>query len=143
MFSALAGDPGSLVAGFTEGRQVRKALGPEPRVTSAGRFWQLEGAAMDPKPFQKPSPPVWFGGGHPAALRRAVKYGDGFFGAGSQSTAQFAEQVKVVREALEESGRPATEFRIAKRVYIAVDDDSARGRERIATALDHLYGYFG
>jgi alkanesulfonate monooxygenase SsuD/methylene tetrahydromethanopterin reductase-like flavin-dependent oxidoreductase (luciferase family) len=51
---------------------------------------------MEPKPFQKPGPPVWFGGSHPAALRRAVRYGDGFFGAGSQTTAQFAQQVQVV-----------------------------------------------
>jgi probable F420-dependent oxidoreductase len=143
MFSAFGVDPGSLVARFNEGLQLMKALWSEPRVTFKGRFWQLDGAAMEPKPFQKPWPPIWFGGSHPAALRRAVRYGDGFFGAGSQTTAQFAEQVKVVREALTLSGRPAAEFRIAKRVYIAVDDDAARGRQRIAAALDQLYRYFG
>jgi alkanesulfonate monooxygenase SsuD/methylene tetrahydromethanopterin reductase-like flavin-dependent oxidoreductase (luciferase family) len=120
-----------------------KALWTEPRVTFKGRFWHLDDAAMEPKPFQKPRPPIWFGGSHPAALRRAVQHGDGFFGAGSQTTGQFADQVKVVREALARSGRSAAEFRIAKRVYIAVDDDEARGRQRIASALDQLYGYFG
>jgi len=143
MFSAFAVDPGSLVARFNEGLELMKALWSEPRVNFKGRFWQLEGAAMEPKPFQKPWPPIWFGGSHPAALRRAVRQGSGFFGAGSQTTVQFAEQVKVVREALAESGRSAAEFRIAKRVSIAVDDDLARGRERIAAALDHLYGHFG
>jgi len=143
MFSAFGVDPGSLVARFNEELQVMKALWSEPRVTFKGRFWQLEGAAMEPKPFQKPWPPIWFGGSHPAALRRAVQHGDGFFGAGSQTTVQFATQVKVIREALAQSGRPAADFRIAKRVYIAVDDDDARGRQRIAAALDQLYGYFG
>lgn len=57
-----------------------------------GKFWQLENAAMEPKPFQKPHPPIWFGASHPNALARAVAHGDGFFGAGSTTTAQFAQQ---------------------------------------------------
>jgi probable F420-dependent oxidoreductase len=143
MFSAFGVDADTFVARFNEGLQLMKALWTEPRVTFEGRFWQLHGAAMEPKPFQKPHPPIWFGGSHPNALRRAVRYANGFFGAGSQTTAQFAEQVKVVRQALTEQNRDAATFRIAKRVYIAVDDDTARARQRIAAALDEQYGYFG
>jgi probable F420-dependent oxidoreductase len=143
MFSAFAVDPEKPIARFLEGLQVMKALWTEPRVNFEGQFWQLANAAMEPKPFQKPCPPVWFGGSHPAALRRAVRYGDGFFGAGSQPTAQFASQVQIVREALAESGRSDSRFRIAKRVYIAVDDDGGRARQRISAALEKLYGYFG
>ena len=143
MFSAFAVDPESFVARFTEGLSLMRALWTEPRVNFTGRFWQLDGAAMEPKPFQKPGPPVWFGGSHPAALRRAVRYGDGFFGAGSQTTAQFAEQVQVVRDELARQHRDAASFALAKRVYIAVDDDPGRAHDRMAAALDRLYGYFG
>jgi len=143
MFSAFAVDPGSLVARFNEELQLMKALWTQPRVTFHGRFWQLDGAAMEPKPFQKPCPPIWFGASHPAALRRAVKHGDGFFGAGSTTTAQFADQVRFVRDALEQQGRDAAGFPIAKRVYIAVDDDADRARQRMGAALDRLYGFFG
>src|SRR5205814_8538063 len=101
-----------------EGLRLMKALWPEPRVTFQGRFWQVDGAAMEPKPFQKPHPPLWFGGHHPAALRRAVRLGDGFFGAGSSTTAQFAEHVRIVQGLLAEEGRDAAGFPIAKRVYI-------------------------
>src|SRR5205085_7507306 len=104
------------------------------------RFWQLDGAAIEPKPFQKPHPPIWFGASHPDALRRAVRHGDGFFGAGSQTTAQFADQARIVREALRHPEREASSFRIAKRVYIAVDNDTERARQRIAAALDEQYG---
>jgi probable F420-dependent oxidoreductase len=143
MFSAFEVDPASLVARFTEGLWLMKALWTEPRVTFEGRFWQLDGAAMEPKPFQKPNPPIWFGANHPAALRRAVRYGDGFFGAGSTTTAQFAEQVRIVREALAEAGRDPASFRIAKRIYIAVDDDAECARQHVAASLVRLYGDFG
>ena len=143
MFSAFGVDADSMVARFTEGVQLMKACWTEPTITFPGRFWQVKGAAMEPKPFQKPFPPLWFGGSHPAALRRAVRHGDGFFGAGSTTTADFAGQVRIVREALAETGRDAAGFRIAKRVYIAIGDDGARARERLAAALDGLYGYFG
>ena len=118
-----------------------KACWTQPEIKFAGRFWQLDGGAMEPKPFQKPHPPLWFGGSAPAALRRAVRHGDGFFGAGSQTTAQFAEQVPLVRAALEQEGR--TSFKIAKRVYLAVDEDAARARERLSAALERMYAVFG
>jgi probable F420-dependent oxidoreductase len=141
MFSAFGVVPETFVGRFTEGLELMKALWTQPEVKFSGRFWQVEGAAMEPKPFQKPHPPLWFGGNAPSALRRAVRLGDGFIGAGSQTTAAFAEQVPVVREALAEQGR--TGFRIAKRVYLAVDDDADRARERLAEALGRLYSFFG
>jgi probable F420-dependent oxidoreductase len=141
MFSAFGVEPETFVARFTEGLELMKALWTQPEVKFAGRFWQVEGAAMEPKPFQKPYPPLWFGGNAPTALRRAVRHGDAFIGAGSQTTAAFAEQVPVVREALAEQGK--TGFRIAKRVYLAVDDDVARARERLSAALARLYSFFG
>ncbi|HLJ08871.1 MAG TPA: TIGR03619 family F420-dependent LLM class oxidoreductase, partial [Acidimicrobiia bacterium] len=141
MFSAFGVVPETFVARFSEGIELMKALWTQPEVKFAGRFWQVEGAAMEPKPFQKPYPPLWFGGNAPTALRRAARHGDGFIGAGSQTTAAFAEQVPVVREALAEQGR--TDFRIAKRVYLAVDDDVVRARERLSAALERLYSFFG
>jgi probable F420-dependent oxidoreductase len=139
-FAAFGIGPDRYVARFTEGLELMKALWTQPRVTFDGEFWQLKDAAMEPKPAQKPYPPVWFGANGEAALRRAVRLGDGFFGAGSTPTARFAEQVMVVRSALAEAGRDAVTFPIAKRLYIAVDDDRARARERVNAALERVYG---
>jgi alkanesulfonate monooxygenase SsuD/methylene tetrahydromethanopterin reductase-like flavin-dependent oxidoreductase (luciferase family) len=139
-FAAFGVDPGRYVSRFTEGVALMKALWTEPEVTFDGKFWQLKDAPMEPKPFQKPHPPLWFGAAGEPALRRAVRLGDGFFGAGSSSTARFAEQVKVVREALAETGRPPETFPIAKRVYVAIDDGAGQARERMNAALARLYG---
>jgi probable F420-dependent oxidoreductase len=140
MFSAFDADPESFVARFSEGLALMKALWTEPEVDFDGRFWRLRGASMEPKPFQKPWPPVWIGGSHPNALRRAVRLGDGFIGAGSSTTAEFVEHVRVVRAALAETGRDPRGFRIAKRVYLAIDDDPERGWQRVGAALDDRYG---
>jgi probable F420-dependent oxidoreductase len=140
-FAAFGVDPDRYVARFTEGIALMKALWTEPRVTFDGKFWQLKGAAMEPKPFQKPYPRLWFGAASEPALRRAVRLGDGFFGAGSSPTARFAEQVTQLRAALAEAGRPADSFPIAKRVYVAIDDDAGRARARMNAALADLYGH--
>ncbi len=139
-FAAFGVDPARYVARFSEGVRLMKALWTEPRVTFDGEFWQLEDAAMEPKPFTKPHPPLWFGGSSEPALRRAVRLGTGFFGAGSSPTAAFTEQVKIVRAALGEAGKQPADFPIAKRVYIGIDDDTERVRDRMNAALAEMYG---
>jgi len=139
-FAAFGVDPKRYVARFSEGIALMKALWTESSVTFGGEFWQLKDAAMEPKPFQKPFPPLWFGGSGRTAVERAVRLGDGFFGAGSTPTAKFADQVQIVRGALATAGRPAADFPIAKRVYVAVDDDAGRARSQMNAALERLYG---
>ncbi len=139
-FAAFGMRPDRYLARFTEGLALMQALWTQPRVTFDGEFWQLADAAMEPKPVQKPHPPLWFGANAEPALRRAVRLGDGFFGAGSAPTASFARQVQVVRQALAEAGRDAGSFPIAKRIYIAVDDDPGRARERMNDAMARIYG---
>jgi probable F420-dependent oxidoreductase len=127
-------------ARFAESIRVMKLLWTEPRVTFTGAFWKLENAAMEPKPLQKPHPPVWFGAHHPNALKRAAELGDGFIGAGSISTAQFTEEVKTLRQLLAQAGRDPARFPIGKRVYIAVDRDRGRAGRRLAEWFGAFYG---
>src|ERR1700742_4640987 len=61
-FAAFGVDPARYVTRFTEGLALMKALSTHGRATSDGEFWQLRDTAMEPKPAQKPSPPVWLGG---------------------------------------------------------------------------------
>ena len=90
--------------------------------------------------MQRPHPPIWFGANAPAAIARAVRLGDAFLGAGSSTTANFVEAVKVVRSELEKQGKDPAHFPIGKRVYLMVDDDAARARERVVAGLHRIYG---
>jgi probable F420-dependent oxidoreductase len=139
-FAAFGIDADRPVARFNEALALMKACWTDSEINFDGRLWKLQGASMEPKPVQKPHPPIWFGGSAPAGMRRAVRHGGGFMGAGSQTVAQFIEQVRVVREELAMQGRDPASFRIGKRVYIHVGDDEARARRRLEDALCQHYG---
>src|SRR5438309_1608915 len=67
---------------FKEGVELIKALWTEPKVTYRGDFYKLDAGTMVLKPVQKPHPPIWLGGDHPEAVRRAATVADGWMGSG-------------------------------------------------------------
>jgi alkanesulfonate monooxygenase SsuD/methylene tetrahydromethanopterin reductase-like flavin-dependent oxidoreductase (luciferase family) len=140
-FAAFGVEKSTFISYFTEGLELMKAAwSDEPRVTFHGRFRDVDDLPIQPKPVQRPHPPIWFGGLAPKALARAVRHGDSFLGAGSSTTEAFAEAVGIVRRELDEQHKDPTHFTIGKRVYLMVDDDAARARDRVLTGLRRIYG---
>jgi probable F420-dependent oxidoreductase len=125
---------------FVEGIEVMKALWTQSTATFAGEYWQLAGIAQEPKPVQRPHPPLWFGAREPAALRRAVRLGNGWMGAGSSSNADFKAQAASIRGFLDDAKRDPATFTISKRVYIAIDANKSRAEERLRTWFGIRYG---
>ena len=70
----------------TRGRRVDEALAlctrlwTEREVEHHGEFCDFGPVMFEPKPVQKPHPPVLVGGESAGALRRAARYGDGWIG---------------------------------------------------------------
>ena len=60
---------------FTEQLEVITRLWTEERVTFEGEHYQLRDMPMEPKPIQKPYPPIWIGGGL-KSIWRTAKYGE-------------------------------------------------------------------
>lgn len=119
------------VTRFTEAVQIMKLLWTEPTASFQGRYWSFKEISMEPKPLQKPHLPIIFGGHHDNALRRAVKSANGWMGAGSSSSASFIREAARIRIFLDQAQRDPASFHFAKRVYLAVDKDKARGEKRI------------
>jgi probable F420-dependent oxidoreductase len=132
--------PERRVRRFVEIVGVMKALWTESEAQFHGEFWQLEGTLMEPKPLQKPHPPIWFGARQPQALRRAVRHADGWMGAGSSSTEQFETGFGQVQMYLEKSGRDPSTFAVSKRVYVAVDNNEERAETRLREWFGRRYG---
>jgi alkanesulfonate monooxygenase SsuD/methylene tetrahydromethanopterin reductase-like flavin-dependent oxidoreductase (luciferase family) len=111
--------PEGRVTRFRENLEIMKRLWSEEAVTLDGRFSQLENITMEPKPVQKPYPPIWFGGRAEAALRRAVELGNAYIGAGSTPMDTFLEDIKKL----------PPHFPKAKRLYLALGENLPRLRE--------------
>jgi probable F420-dependent oxidoreductase len=116
---------------FREGVEIIKALWTQPKVDYRGDIYHLDGAGMVLKPVQKPHPPIWIGGDHPDAVRRAAAIGDGWMGSGGSSIAGFARCVPILRAELEKLGRDPAAFPISKRVFLSVDERAETARAEL------------
>ena len=88
-----------------------KELWTSDAPTFEGEFCSFSNLHFEPKPVQKPHPPIWTGGESPAALRRAGRLADKWFPIGTNPTypvrtpAQLAESLSQVRQHAEAAGR--------------------------------------
>jgi probable F420-dependent oxidoreductase len=124
---------------FREGVEIIKALWTQPKVTYEGDIYRLEDAGMLLKPVQKPHPPIWFGGDHPDALRRAATIADGWIGSGGSSIAGFGKCVPVLRAELEKLGRDPAAFPISKRVFLSVHENADVARAELDRWFKTVY----
>lgn len=71
-----------------------------------GRFVTFRGIDAQPRPVQRPHPPIVVGGHSPQAYRRAARHGNGWYGF-SLDLAETIECLGGLRRALDEVERPA------------------------------------
>src|SRR5260221_2003445 len=79
-FEALGAPPFAERGAVTdEYLQVFRKLWTEDCPSFNGRYVKFDDLWFDPKPTQKPHPPLWIGGESMPALRRAARLGDGWY----------------------------------------------------------------
>jgi probable F420-dependent oxidoreductase len=86
-----------------------RALWTEAEPEFHGKFFAFGPVKFEPKPAQKPWPPIVFGGESEAALKRAAALGDGWYGVG-HTPASAATQVARLRALLAGAGRTGAPF---------------------------------
>ena len=128
------------VTRFEEGIDLLKRLWTESEVKFDGKFWQMDKVTVEPKPLQKPHPPLIFGAHAPAALKRAVKLGNGWMGAGSSPIPVFKQSLNDIRGFMDEAGVSQSDFSLSKRVYIAVDRDKEKAKRKLMEWFAQYYG---
>lgn len=124
---------------FREGLEIVRALWTQAQVDYEGSIYRLEHAGMVIKPVQKPHPPIWLGGNHPDAVRRAAKLGDGWMAAGGSTTAAFGKSVQILREELGKLGRDPATFPISKRVFLSVAERPADAKAELDRWFSIVY----
>src|SRR5947207_11310423 len=66
------GTPGQRIARLAEACQIFKLLWTQERGTFEGRYYTVTDAIANPKPVQKPHPPIWIGGSGERKTLRVV-----------------------------------------------------------------------
>ena len=102
--------------------KIITSLWSEPTTTFEGKHYQLKDAIAEPKPVQRPHPPIWIGGSGPKrTLRLAAEYADVWNAAGGEPAA-VAESSAILDRHCADIGRdPAT---IRRSVQIRLGDDT-------------------
>ena len=127
------------LARYLEGLAAMRKLWCEDKVVFDGAYWKFQGEHLEPKPVQKPHPPMWYAGRADSALARAARQGQGWIG-GKIVLEEFCRHVTTLRRLVEESGRDPDGFGIAKRVFVQVDPDKSRIEGRLMEFFGRTYG---
>ena len=88
-----------------------------------GEFYDVPRGRIDPRPVQRPHPPILLGGGAEPALRRAGRLADGWISSSRFPAAQVPDAVATIRAAATETGRDFDTFRIVIRGSVRVRDE--------------------
>ena len=99
-----------------------EAIWTQDPVEFAGEFYAVPKSYVDPKPVQRPYPPILLGGSAETALRRAGRLASGWISASRFPAAQLPSAVQTIRAAARDAGRDADSVRIAIRAAVRVRD---------------------
>jgi probable F420-dependent oxidoreductase len=111
-----------------ESLSLLKRLWTEQHVRHTGRFYRLDDVTLSPPPVQRPHPPIWVSGRREGAMRRAARFGDGWFPY-FYSPAQYRESVARITAMAQEAGRDLGGFQWAHLAFLCIADtreDAAR-----------------
>jgi len=125
-------------ARVTEAIDTVRRLWRDTPATFRGRFTSFEGVSLDPKPVQRPGPPIWVGGRSEAALVRAGRQGDGWISYVVQAD-RYAQSLARVRAAADEAGRSLDAFTFAHLPFVTLGRDYETAQAMWASILSKRY----
>jgi probable F420-dependent oxidoreductase len=79
----------------------------------SGSFVDFDAIRVNPKPVRDSCIPIVLGGNSDAALRRVVRWGDGWYGFNLEGVAAVADRVGLIDQLCRDTGRDRAELRLA------------------------------
>lgn len=132
-------------ARFEEAVQLIKQLWTEEEVNFDGKYYQVEGLKIEPRPLENSHPPLWLGGWGKLSLGRAARYGDAWVPGPTAKLDKLLSAQATYRQNLEEAGidpttRPSP---LTREVVIAATDEEAREMARRHLLINYRDEYGG
>jgi probable F420-dependent oxidoreductase len=135
---------GERIEQLDEAVEVIRAMWTTERPTFAGKHYTIEDAVCDPRPRQRPHPPIWIGGEGDRVHRVAARAADGI-NVRWWSPERIAARKPFLDAACREHGRDPRALRRSVTALLALDHDAERAqavRARFAAipAEGHIAG---
>jgi len=131
-----------------EGITILRRLWTEDHVSHQGRFWAFRDLTLEPKPVQRPCPPIWIATNpkpglappHVAdrAIRRVGLMGDGWM-TDNTPVATFKARWELIRQVAREAGRPTGPTESALHLMVNINDDPGVAIEESVKFLHTYY----
>lgn len=119
--------------------RAMRAIWTKEKPSHSGKFISFPETQIDPKPVQKPFPPVWVGGGGPKSVDIAAQFATGWIPPWI-APGEYPGRIKALEALAREKGRGDVDFTIATEVYVCVaktHEDAWNKARRTLTVLPH------
>ncbi|MFN8031957.1 MAG: TIGR03560 family F420-dependent LLM class oxidoreductase [Mycobacterium sp.] len=127
---------GTRVAMLDEALTVIRRLWTEESVSFEGRFYTLRDALCEPKPVQRPHPPIVVGGSQPKMLRVIARHADEWNMPSHEGPQQWGEANARLDQACAEVGRNPVQVRRSVQLFL-----HPRDPDQVSAQLDLLPEY--
>ena len=107
-------------------------------VSHKGKYFQIQDATIQPRPFQKPHPPIWIGGWKKPALKRAALLGDAWFPGPTASFDQVLDAKEFYSSQISRLGKKMQGLPIMRDIYVAESTDNAFRESK--ASFEYMYG---
>ena len=122
-----------------EGVQIIKRLWSEDSTSFHGRYYSVEGAVCNPKPIQRPHPPIWIGGSGRMLLGVAARHADGCNIPIRDFTPQaYSEKLAILKEQCSKTGRDVQNVRQSMSVILSVEERQEDVKRGIMNTISRL-----
>jgi probable F420-dependent oxidoreductase len=116
------------------------AIWTEPEVDYHGTYYDVPLSRVDPKPVQRPRPPLLMGASAEVALRRIGRIADGWISSSRTDLTTIGQSIDLVRAAATEAGRDAEALRFVVRGVVELTDDPPADRKPLQGSPDQIRG---
>ena len=109
--------------------EIVRRLWTEDHASYVGAYFRIKDATLEPKPLQKPHPPIWVGGNSSKIMRIVAELGDGWIPV-LPTPRQLAAGVSRIKQGMKQVGRNPDRLQVAYGgsgcLLIARDEDTVK-----------------
>ncbi|GBC69854.1 Limonene 1,2-monooxygenase [archaeon HR01] len=130
---------------FEEAIRVLKLLWTEDTASWEGRFWKFKDMRLEPKPIQKPHPPIIIGAGGRSLneptkferlLKRAAELGNGWYAATYVPVEYIRKSIEILRSHLKALKKDEESFPFMSHKYVyLLDGRESKAAEEVSQVL--------